>query len=186
MNSKNKNAIKLIVMAFLVVILTMLFLFSCSTEKSKDPVCVNPFDIEKAGRLINRTDCKDFGGVIQSVVNKTYEALTFNYYPSYKIIQVSHINAAFNCCPDKITSSYKFSNDTIRIYEKEAKAGCHCECLYDLNYELRNFSPGIYHIEIYGPLTDGKANPPLAFDVDIANHKDSVFTLYRGIYPWFE
>lgn len=186
MKNKSKNAVKLIVMAFFVVILTLLFLFACSTDNSKTPVCVNPFDNEKAGRLINRTDCKNSAGVFLINVNSTHEAITFNYYSGYKILQLSHINAAFNCCPKKITASYKFINDTIKIFEKEAEAGCHCECLYDVNYELRNISEGIYHIEIYGPITDGSYHTPLAFDVDVLNHKDSVFALYRGFYPWME
>jgi hypothetical protein len=186
MKNNSKKSALLIIMAFFVVLVTLLFLFACSTDKSKDPVCVNPYETEKAGRLINHSDCKNSGGVILVNVNSTHEAITFNYYAGYKILQLSHLNAAFNCCPEKITASYKFSNDTIRIFEKQAKAGCLCECLYDINYELRNISQGIYHIEIYGPMTDGSYHSALAFDVDVVNHKDSVFALYRGFYPWME
>lgn len=186
MNNKSKNAVKLITMAFFVVTLTLIFLFACSNDKTKNPVCDNPFENEKAGRIINRTDCKNSTGVFLLQVNSTDEALTFNYYPEQKILQLSHINAAFNCCPEKISASYKFSNDTIKIFEKEAKAACHCECLYDINYELRNITSGIYHIEIFGPITDGKYYSALVFDIDIINHRDSVFALYRGFYPWIE
>lgn len=171
------------------IFLTFIGIFltqSCTNKTEKDPVCTDPFAFEKAGRLINHTECKNTGGIIETFTSKTDECITFIYYANYNILQLSHINAGFNCCPKKISASYKFTNDTVKIFEKQAEAGCKCECLYDVNYELRNLSPGVYHIEIFGPLTDGKNKPQLAFDIDIVKHADSTFCMYRGFYPWME
>ncbi|MFH1050381.1 MAG: hypothetical protein V1779_05545 [bacterium] len=184
-----KNLIKLISISVLSIVSISIIVFlltSCNEIEQGEPTCEYPFLTEKAGRIINHTDCKNIGGEIQEIVSASDECITFNYYMSYQIVRLSHINAGFNCCPEKINASYSFSKDTIKIFEKQAKAGCRCDCLYDINYELRNIYPGIYHIEIYGPLTDGINQPQFSCVVNIPDDFDSTFCIYRGFYPWQE
>ena len=65
-----------------------------------------------------------------------------------------HVNAAFNCCPGEITAEISISNDTITIVERESQPGCHCLCLYDLEYRFENIEAGTYTIIFIEPYTN--------------------------------
>jgi len=164
----------------------ILTLTACNEIEKNPPTCDEPFLKAKAGRILDHTDCKDTEIGSKVPYSASDECVTYNYYMNYLILQLSHRNAGFNCCPEKITASYYFSDDTIKIFEKQAKAGCRCECLYDVNYEIRNIRPGIYHLEIYGPITDGINKPQFSCVLNIPNDSDSTFCMTRGFYPWQE
>jgi len=166
MKKDKKETMTFGIAAVIISVVTVLLYSSCSVDTDDTPPCSNPLD-EKSGRVINYTDCKNTGGIINGEVLPSDECITFNYYPNNELLQMTHINAGFNCCPEKISAIIIFENNNIKITEKQAKAGCKCECLYDVNYEFRNIKPGVYHIEIFGPITDGKNIAPLTFDFHI-------------------
>ena len=184
---KNLRKSFLISILSIVSMSTLVFMFtSCNEIEQGEPTCEFPFLNEKAGRIINHTECKNTVGEIQELISASNECVTYNYSMNYQVVLLTHINAGFNCCPEKISASYYFPGDTIKIMEKQAKAGCRCNCLYDINYEIRNIKPGIYHLEIYGPITDGINKPQFSCVLNIPNDIDSTFCNFRGFYPWEE
>ncbi|MFC2132107.1 hypothetical protein ACFLSQ_11800 [Bacteroidota bacterium] len=180
---KAKRILLILASCFFIV-----FVIQCCNDKPIDDVSCNndgPYGSDPSGAIINHTDCKNDSGGIKGEIFSSDECISFKYFPNDKILGLSHINAGFNCCPERITSDFKFTGNTISIHEHQAKAGCKCNCLYDINYELRNISPGIYHIEIVGPITDGVNKPQLEFDIDLSLETNT-HCLKRGFYPWDE
>lgn len=55
---------------------------------------------------------------------------------------VKHINAMFNCSPDKLITDVAINGFTIEINENKEGYGANCLCLYDLNYKIGPIAHG--------------------------------------------
>ena len=135
------------------------------------------------GQLMSRTDCKvsTRSGALSdaSVVQDCFE---YELKDGDTLI-VRHINAAFNCCPGEITADISIVNDTITIVEREAQPGCHCLCLYDLDYRFEHIESGTYTIK-FVELYTTDADEPLRSTVDLSTTPSGSFCVDRNGYPW--
>ncbi len=156
----------------LALVALITFILSCSSSGN------NPQDTPE-GTLVKYSECKS--NILDSTSNSK-DCIEYQY-DSISILTLKHVNAGFNCCPGKITASIEINNGTIIIKEKEQAVGCHCDCLYDIDYRLNNVTPGMYHIVIIEPYKLNE-EPLLEFDMDLNSYPSGSFCVDRWHYPW--
>jgi hypothetical protein len=153
----------------------------CDTE---NPATPKP-NVKPSASLVEHSGCK-----VGPITAGTAAGAAFQDCAAYELMAgdtliLTHSNAAFNCCPGDITAEISFSNDTIRIVERESELGCHCLCLYDLTYRVANLEAGTYTILFVEPyMTD--ADQPLRFTANLASNPTGAFCIDRIGYPWNE
>ena len=63
-------------------------------------------------------------------------------------LQVTHRNAAYNCCLDDILVTLDVQGSFLHFQEKERlTTGCHCLCCYDTTTTVEGLTPGVYRFE---------------------------------------
>ncbi len=168
---------------FPIAILFIAFIiFSCKdneTTANDDDANGVPYGI-----ITDTSGCKSFFDTTRNIP-KTNECVKVNYSSQDEILQLIHVNAGFNCCPGVISAEINIEDGVISFFEKQSQAGCRCNCLYDVEYELRNVEPGEYEFIIVGPLTDGESKKSLECKIDISEGTGE-FCLERNFYPWVE
>lgn len=112
----------------------------------------------------------------------TQSCVEFSYNQSLRLLKLKHINAGFNCCPDSLSCTATFRNDTIFIQEYEKNMGCKCNCLYDLEMEIAGVEPGKYQLKLIEPYVLNQE--PLCFEVNLADQNQGSYCVSRLIYPW--
>ena len=164
----------------LVAILTIGLVVSCKDNETN----ANDNNEKPYGIITDTSGCKSFAPDSERKVPKNKECVEAEYSSQNKILRLTHVNAGFNCCPGVISAEITIEDDAISIVEKQSQAGCRCNCLYDVKYELRNIDSGAYEFTITGPLTGGdQSPPPLKFSLDLNKSADE-FCLERNFYPW--
>ena len=99
-------------------------------------------------------------------------------------LHIKHVNAAFNCCPNKVYSIANISHDTIYITEKEVLSQpCKCNCLYDIEYNIPNITDSSYVIIINEPYISDQAEK-LIFITSPLTSSTGGFCKTRNTYPW--
>ncbi len=133
----------------------------------------------EAGKLLSHTMCKN---------EKTLEAdsnqscVEYTYNASEETLTLKHINAGFNCCPDKLYCDIRIENDTIYLEESERKQDCLCMCLYDMTAEVYGLKAQRYTVKYIEPyLGDAEA---LVFQIDLENTAIGTYCVERTNYPW--
>jgi hypothetical protein len=109
-------------------------------------------------------------------------------YDGVGLLQLTHVNTSFNCCPEEITVDVYLGGSTITIAEAEyfgPEGPCPCMCLFNLEFERGNVSPGIYTITVEEP-NIYPDDEPLIFTVDLTEACSGSFCAYRDEYPWGE
>lgn len=161
-------------MAFALLILSYVVFTGC--EKTSDASNSNP-----NGTLIKYTECKNT--TASDTTPNNMDCIEYSYNEDDGILKLNHINAGFNCCPGKITADISINSDAIIINEKEKEAGCHCNCLFDIDYEFKNLDSWTFRIvvvEPYRPVEEAV----LEFNVDLKNQPSGKFCVERKNYPW--
>lgn len=77
-----------------------------------------------------------------------FECIYYNYDGSGNL-EMSHINAIFNCCPDDdlgLTGDVTVSATSIAVVESDNGGMCNCMCPYDLYYDISNLPSGNYTV----------------------------------------
>ena len=70
-------------------------------------------------------------------------------YDGQSILQLKHINAVFNCCPDSVGGEVQIDERVIAINEMEVLTmPCDCICPFDVDYEIVDLPPGLYTIRV--------------------------------------
>lgn len=84
---------------------------------------------------ITTGECKN--STLKSVFPDYPEALVLKTGKRH-VLEVTHINAVFNCClPAGISVEAEIRNDSLFLMENEKEPGiCNCICPYDVNYSL--------------------------------------------------
>lgn len=104
-------------------------------------------------------------------------------YDGQSVLQLLHVNAGANCCPDDIVAEITIVGSEINIEEAEVLSNpCYCLCLFDVNYEIVGLSPREYTITILG-LCLGSMDP-LQVTIDLATNPSGYFCVERTEYPW--
>jgi hypothetical protein len=160
----------------IVSLVVLLFLAAGCKEDLPAGPGLNP-----VGVLLSSIGCKDFGGSKAgtgtfSSTDSSYECLEYEY--DGRTLRFTHVNAAFNCCLDRITSIVRIEGNTISLEEESIleNGGCFCECLYDLVYQITNLAPAVYTFEI--PSFSG------VIVVDLRNPTSNRYCEERNRYPW--
>jgi hypothetical protein len=158
------------------LLLTGLLLAGCGSDTA-GPAAAGPI-----GRLVDLSGCKSgdlFGAggapVVQDCIGYSYRLGT---------LDLKHINAGFNCCPE-IDASVTVSGDTVLIVEEELVGGCHCLCLYDLRYEIHGLALGVYRV-IVAEECLLETDVPLEFTMDLRASTTGLYCVSRDHYPWIE
>jgi hypothetical protein len=107
-----------------------------------------------------------------------------NYRFNNNTLHIKHINAAFNCCPNKVYVIANISNDTIKITEKEVLSQpCKCNCLYDIEYNIQNVPDSSYVVIINEPYVSDQTEK-IIFTTYPSISSTGDFCKTRNIYPW--
>lgn len=82
-------------------------------------------------------------------------------------LQVTHRNAAYNCCLDDILVTLDVHGAFLHFQEKELlTTGCHCLCCYDTTTTVEGLTPGVYRVE-YCWMDEEHGNMCLTEDVTV-------------------
>jgi hypothetical protein len=128
---------------------------------------------------VTTSGCKQ--SFVFTTTGNDFSTIQYNY--SNKVLHIKHINAGFNCCPDKISFKASVSDTIIGVDEKESKALCDCMCLFDLDYDIREVERKRYWITFNEPYT-GLNDKKLAFYIDLCASDTGSFKVSRHNYPW--
>lgn len=132
------------------------------------------------GKLIAQTDCKNNTKSAKTADNQSCAEYTFD--KQKHLLKIKHINAGFNCCPEKLYAEIWLNNDSIYIQEFEQAALCRCNCLYDLEFEISGVEQKSYYLIFIEPYA--KNQKQLAFDIDLNSSATGKFCVTRKNYPW--
>ncbi len=117
--------------------------------------------------LKDHSGCKNMKSASDSDVPNTQSCINWAYDNSTGVLSLTHVNAGFNCCPDKLSCDISLVGDTLVVKEKEKSALCNCNCLFDLFIEINNLEPQSYIIRIGEPYCGEQQK--LIFNVDLVN-----------------
>ncbi len=159
------------------LLVACLLLYACSEQSSES----NPVE-DPLGRVISTTGCKSFqnptdaSGAAQSCV-------LYRYDEERQLLELTHENAAFNCCPEEIGADISIDGGLIVISEWERDALCDCNCLYDVEMVIEQLQPGAYTIAFEEPYRTTE-DTELRFAVDVAAEPSGRICVPRTHYPW--
>jgi hypothetical protein len=133
------------------------------------------------GRTVGNTGCKTILSSSAPGNAATDKACLDYAYDGRSLLQLKHVNAVFNCCPDSVGGQVRIDNHTITIDETEwVSTPCDCICPFDVDYEIVDLPPGLYTIrvnEVY--LREGAE--VLEFTVDLSVSPSGSYCVERDI-----
>lgn len=136
-----------------------------------------------SGQLTDNTECKMLKSTLTiSETSDTLSCIEYSFNENKNKLSITHINAAFNCCPDNLYCNISLDEDTIIIEEFEKEALCKCNCLYDLNIELEGIDSKTYNLKIVEPYLFGEEK--LNIELDLAFAPEAKHCVTRKNYPW--
>lgn len=147
-------------------------LFACKTGTESSPA---------VGSLVRYEGCKSFNGGNDGFRTFPQNQECLEYSAAGELLTLKHVNGAFNCCPGDIFAEVHIEDGVITIEEREKEAGCFCLCLFDLDYEIRGLSPGVYTINIVGPYMNNRI---FTCTVDLVSSGSGCCCMDRNTYPW--
>jgi hypothetical protein len=166
-------------------ILDITYLINYVYKGGAVPTCP-PGPEDPFGSVIGYFGCKTFaGGKPADTIPTNLDCLAYQY-DGEGILQLTHINAGFNCCPSSLTAEITIEGDLITIVEAEnfdSGGGCYCLCLFDVAYEIVNLLPGEYTISVV-ELYLQEGDEPLEFTVDLTSSTEGTHCEERDHYPW--
>lgn len=157
---------------FLVMIF---FLFGCKET-------VDPLDQNKlTASVINENPtCKNNNSLTLKIADTpdTLSCIEYSYDVNKKQLLLTHINAAFNCCPLGIDAEAVLNGDSIVVNEQEkmGEEACDCICLYDLDIMIENVSLQRYYFKIN--------DESLIFELFLTKEVDGYYCVTKKEYPW--
>ena len=144
------------------------------TEDSMGCVFEGPCPAGPEAVLVARSACKGEGGGDGDPSGE--ECLEWSHDGS--VLAIRHRSGGFNCCSE-VTVACSIVDGAVSIVETESGALCLCECLFDLDLEVRGLPPGPYTIRVSGGL-----GPGLEAAVDLSAEPSGSRCEERTGYPW--
>ncbi len=157
----------------------LIVVYGCDRDTSVEP---EP-RLKPAGALVSRTDCKESKYLAAPGATAAGQDCLEYEFVGGDTLLLTHVNAAFNCCPGEIAADIRIQNDTITIVERESAPACHCLCLYDLEYRIEDLPAGTYTIQFVEPYTT-EADKPLRATIDLSISPSGESCVERAAYPW--
>jgi hypothetical protein len=162
------------IVQIILIVLTVAFIFSgCGKDEPAGEGQLN-------GKVVNSSDCKD--NLKSAGDPDNLSCADYSFDEQNSLLKIKHINAGFNCCPKKLYCDVWLSNDTIYVQEFEEAALCRCNCLYDLDIEIKGVNPQKYQVKFIEPYAE-KQNK-LVFEIDLNRKKTGKVCVKRNGYPW--
>jgi len=167
---------KTLIYSVSVIIVSILFIVCCDNEHNKQ--------LALSGTLLNNPECKSGSKSASEKLSNpdTLSCIDYSYDDFFNKLTIKHINAGFNCCPESLYCSVSLRGDTIVILEQEARDGCRCNCLYDLDIVINGVVSKSYQIKVIEPLSGDQEK--IDFQIDLLNNKNGSFCTTRKVYPW--
>ncbi len=165
----------------LLLALSLLIIFSCKQDGNIIPSL-------PVASLESHHGCKSFleemgANSLGSLFHdQNQDCIEYQYYGD-SVLEIHHINAAFNCCPGEIVANIEINDNVIVIKEDETESSCLCLCLFDLDYRIEGLMPGEYTIRIIGLYTD-EQDEKLEFTLDLSHATSGTYCVSRDHYPW--
>jgi hypothetical protein len=168
--------------AIATVIAATALVFSACGDKTAD---TEGADTNPNGEVTGYTSCKGVSmAASRGDTADSLDCLEYDY-DGQSVLRLKHVNAGFNCCPDSLMAAFQISTGEIVIDEAEllTSGGCHCLCLYDLDYEVTGLAPDQYSIRVNQPYLTDDAEI-LEFTLDLTAARSGTFCVLRDFYPW--
>jgi hypothetical protein len=167
-----------------VFVIILLLTSSCNDEDLTGSNKTRNKPANPAGSLVARSDCKKYESKGTAELQTSPDQDCGQYqFDGQGVLTLKHINAGFNCCPGEINADINIDGYSITITEREGTNGCHCLCLFDLDYQFENVEPGVYQVEFIEPYTN-EDDEPLIFTLDLSQADSGEFCVKRAHYPW--
>lgn len=180
MNSKSTFAGYLWITIVTVMSLTVVTALTIGCSDDDDST--GPETPTITGQIVEQSDCGGYPETVAKAYVPTNQTGVVWFYDGKGTLDLQHINAAFNCCPE-ISVKVSLYNKTITICEQDVGA-CECLCLFDIDCEISGLAAGTYTVKYEEPyLEDGdqKLEFPITLTGDPAS--DTV-AVPRDHYPW--
>ena len=149
--------------------------------------CKKSPEVTPSGTLLRSNGCKQFltnaSGQMDGYVPGPHEDCIEYRYNGKDTLVLMHINAGFNCDPGEITADIEFNGNVITITERESQQGADCLCLFDVDYEIINLSPGEYTLRVTGLYVHAD-DRILEFPLQLLSETSGNYCLPRSYYPW--
>jgi hypothetical protein len=159
------------------VVLFLVIFIGCSNNPDEES------SISPTVKLLKSSACKNLKSAGPTeLTSDSLSCVNYLYDPASQKLSINHINTGFNCCPDTLSCKVHMSGDTIVISEFEKKAGCKCNCLYDLQMEVDAIPSGKYQIRMIEPYCGSQK--PLIFGIDLKKDPVGSYCVVRKQYPW--
>jgi len=167
--------------SFAVVYALVIVLSGCSGDKSTPPGTDGD---GLTGILVAASGCGGFQLSADTDTISADQSCMEYSYDADSILRITHRNAGFNCCSE-LSAEITVEDGIITILEIESlvNGGCHCLCLYDLEFEIAGLTPGDYEINVIEPYWQRDAEK-LEFSVALASQPSGTYCAYRDVYPW--
>ena len=171
---------KTLISTILATLLISIVLTSCNLNNEDND---KPVQGKITGTLINTSDCLfQKSAHTDDETPDTLSCVYFNFDKKNEKLTLSHKNAAFNCCPGELSTTFSLSGDTLIIEEAEETSGCNCNCLFDLDMKIEGIISKTYVIKFVEPYIGD--HPVIIFDIDLTSEQQGSFCLTRKFYPY--
>ena len=164
---------------FLASIILVSIFFHCAKEPDPSE------EMKLTATLFGNPQCKGLKSA--ELIGNTpisQSCIEYSFNPTLQILTIKHLNAGFNCCPESLSCTAIYRNDTIIIQEFEKSMGCKCNCLYDLEMEVNGVEPGKYQLRIIEPYAGSQDK--LNSELNLLKQKEGTWCVTRKQYPWGE
>lgn len=168
---------KPLIYSFLATVLFGLFIISCEKNNNEKQLIIT-------GQLISNSTCKsDLKSTNQHIeTSDSLSCVEYLFDKENNKLTLTHINAGFNCCPDRLYCKVELIGDIIQIQEFEKTDACRCECLFDLDIEINGIDQKTYQIKFVEPYISDQNK--IVFELDFNKNTSGSYCVTRTQYPW--
>lgn len=144
--------------------------------------CGNPC-WNTSGTVNGWTGCKEFSlGKTTTTAGPDQECIQYEY-DGLGTLLLTHVNGGFNCGTHTVIPEISIGIGSITINEDEEGNPAWCLCLFDVDYEIVDLSPGAYTVRINGLYLEA-GDESLEFTADLTSATSGEFCVPRTHYPW--
>lgn len=141
MKTKTKTILLMINILFFLIVFA-----GCDKENSGEKIQLKDFSYSGCKE---NTDVVSRSGHLTRSTGANQEEYIEYEATADGCLNIKHVNATFNCCPDTIKTTISSDRGEIKIIETETGAICNCICSYDLEYKIGPFTNQKYTLILY-------------------------------------